>query len=192
MKNKIILLVHEGFFTQRIGAFNNVNLDEIRALIAKNGLSSELLEYSQLASFSYNVDNSAIYWCGSHQNRDVKAYINDVLTARFSDRDNLIPSLKTILAHENKGIMGMLASELALDFIPQDYLCVAQDIDVQLPVVTKLLSGAGSIGVALAKNRTDIKATVAKAKRWSSTLQDVKDGLKNVVRSLRGKQYQAD
>ena len=81
---RIILLTFEGQFAQSLDRFESMDLDAIRAHLGQSGFTTDLSEYAELVE--QGVDEQAIYVCGSHQNREVKAYIDDVLLARFADR----------------------------------------------------------------------------------------------------------
>jgi hypothetical protein len=194
MNKKIIILVHEDFFTQHLYEYQNVNLEFIINLLTNKGFNVEVLEYSALAKQSYTIDNDAIYWTGSHQNIDVKKYINDILIARFINRDNLVPRLETVISHENKGMQGMLASELGINLISQDYHCTTTVPNNYLSetVVFKSLGGAGSVGVSLAKNKKEYQQKIRMNLLLDSTFLNIKEMSKNVIRRLLKRNSQAN
>jgi hypothetical protein len=194
MNKKIIILVHEGFFTQHLYEYQNVNLEFIINQLTKEGFNVEILEYSVLAKQSYIIDNDAIYWTGSHQNIDVKQYINDILIARFINRDNLVPRLETVISHENKGMQGMLAAELGINLISQDYHCTTTVPNNYLSetVVFKSLGGAGSVGVSLAKNKIQYQQKIRMNLLLNTTFLNIKEMSKNVIRRLLKRNSQAN
>jgi hypothetical protein len=194
MNKKIIILVHEGFFTQHLFEYQNINLDFVTEKLTNAGFSLEFLEYHTLAKQSYVVEREAIYWTGSHQNLDVKQYVNDILISRFIGRDNLVPKLETVISHENKGMQGMLASELGINLISQDYHCATTVPSDYLSntVVFKSLGGAGSVGVSLAKNKQQYQRKIRMNLLLNATLLNIKEMSKNVIRRLLKRNSQAD
>lgn len=194
MMKKIIILVHEGFFTQHLNEYQNIDLKIVELALKSSGLEVEYLEYQTLAHYDYQIEDEAIYWCGSHQNISIKQYINDVLTARFCHRNNLIPSLDTVLAHENKGLMGILAAEKGLPYIKQHYrLADTHSVseDLTYPFVFKSLGGAGSKGVSLVKTKKQLYRSINSTKRLDITFKEIKENVKNIARKLLKRNAQA-
>lgn len=191
---KIIILLNNGFFTQHLHEYQNIDLFSVEKLLQEKGFLVEYLEYNQLGCFDYEIDDDAIYWSGSHQNVSVKHYINDVLFSRFNGKTNIVPALDTILAHENKGIMGILASEKKLPYIKQNY-CLANknnlDSGSKYPFVYKLLGGAGSKGVKLIRNRQEQLTAISRTKLLELSTKEVKEGAKNIIRNLIRRKEQA-
>lgn len=195
MKSKIIILQHKGFFTQHLNEYKNIDMSLVCDELNRAGFDVDFLEYNKLAEFDYQVDESAIYWTGSHQNISVKHYINDVLTARFIARSNLVPALDTVLAHENKGIMGILAAEKSLSYISQDYRIeteVKDRDDIKFPFVYKSLGGAGSKGVALVGNKKELSKSILASKVQDISIKEIKEGAKNLLRKILRRGEQAD
>lgn len=190
---KIILLVYKGFFTQHLREFQNINLNFICEELSQKGFAVELLEYAALGEFNYEVDESATYWVGSHQNPEVKQYINDVLFARFFNKSNIVPPLQTIIAHENKGLQGMLAKELGIAMIPQSYHCSAP-VDapyLDYPAVFKKLDGAGSSGVSLVYSNKELISKIKRNIIETASIKKIKEAGKNIVRQLLNRKEQA-
>ncbi|WP_162922483.1 hypothetical protein [Aliivibrio sp. EL58] len=190
---KIIILVHDGFFTQHLHEYQNIDLSVVEEALKRFDCEVKYLEYQDLANYNYQVDENAVYWCGSHQNISIKQYINDVLTARFYNRNNLVPSLDTVLAHENKGLMGILAAEKMLPYIKQNYRLadkISLPQQVSYPFVFKSLGGAGSKGVSLVKNQKQFLQSIKCTLRLDRSLKEVKEDARNIARKLlkRGEQ----
>ncbi|WP_219605012.1 hypothetical protein, partial [Vibrio parahaemolyticus] len=61
----------------------------------------DLLDFESL-QFEINNSDSSLYVCGSHQNLDVKKYLDDVLSLPVFD-SVVIPDRDLIKCHENKG-----------------------------------------------------------------------------------------
>lgn len=194
MNKKIIILVHDGFFTQHLHEYQNIDLIVVEAELKEAGYEVSYLDYQALAHYDYQVDEDAIYWCGSHQNTSIKQYINDVLIGRFSHRNNLIPPLDTVLAHENKGLMGILAAEKALPYIEQNYRIAnmnSMPTGLSYPFVFKSLGGAGSKGVSLVKNEKQVCRNIKSTQWLNISVKELKEGAKSIVRRLLKRNEQA-
>lgn len=191
---KIIILQHNGFFTQHLKEYQNIDMSLVCSELENAGYKFEFLEYKHLADYHYKVDDSAIYWTGSHQNISVKHYINDVLTARFMGRNNLVPGLDTVLAHENKGLMGMLAAEKALPFVAQNYhiSSVENPSLAKFPFVFKALGGAGSKGVSLIHDRKQLLKALRTTTFLEASVREMREGVKNRLRKWLNRKEQAD
>ncbi|WP_221274534.1 hypothetical protein [Thaumasiovibrio subtropicus] len=118
-----------------------------------------------------------------------------MLASRFIGRDNLIPSLDTVLAHENKGMMGILAAERGLPYIKQDY-CISHrnesKQELSYPFVYKALGGAGSKGVSLVHNKKDHSRSIGRSLFADLSIREFKEGVKNTVRKLLNRKAQAE
>ncbi|WP_417685378.1 hypothetical protein [Pseudidiomarina gelatinasegens] len=186
MKNKLILLTHKGFFTQDILGYRNIDLELLQYTLIQEGIEVDVLEYSELANFDYQINNESLYICGSHQNKDVKSYINDILLARFSQRSNIIPSLAQVFAHENKGVMGVLSSELGLNLVPQDYHLHYNSPKLTYPIILKTIDGAGSKGVSKSSSSNQTSRFVRRVLIQQATLSGIIQVAKNVIKRLLG------
>lgn len=188
---RIILLTHKGFFTQSLPDFKNVEIEKIFSQLTYLGYECELLEYNDLAKFDYLIDDQAIYWIGSHQNPTVIRFIKDVLFARFHNRRNIVPSIETILCHENKGLMGLIASERSLEFVKQNYCCDTRISLHEQVAVFKKTTGAGSSGVSrIDKSRNNLGKFYRNAIQIS-TIDGLINISKNSLRKIINRKTQA-
>lgn len=194
MKKNIVILTQNGFFTQGLKPHINVDLDLIISKLNKKGFSVNTLEYSELGRFEFLVDPNTIYWSGSHQNVSEKKYIHDILFARFINNNNIVPPLDTILSHENKGIMGNIASTRKLPLVEQDYINTKCDNieKIEIPFVYKELTGAGSKGVRLVKDKKNLDKIIKKSLIDDLSFYSFRQILKNLIRRLTNRNDQAN
>ena len=143
-KMHIKILHHKYYFGQSLPTFKSMDLSLLESRLNSYGFQTSLITFEEL-QFEDNEEN-CYYLCGSHQNIDVKAYLDDVL-----DLPNLsgkiIPSRRLIKAHENKGFQGLIANSKGAPFESQEYFVEIKSIEEKK--VIKLINGAGSGGVVL-------------------------------------------
>lgn len=150
--NKVVLLHHNFYFGQSLPTYKGMDMDAISKELVILGFDVEMLSYQELALAE--VKNDCIYLSGSHQNTDVKSYIDDILSVAFARKDNLVPSLELIKCHENKGVQGLLSKKLGLNYINQEYFVEVTPTSSR--TVIKRISGAGSAGVSLVDSEPEV------------------------------------
>lgn len=149
MNKKIYIVTVDRFFGQSIPTEKSLDTSLLQQEFKKFGHETELIDIEDVANGV--LDENAIYLFGSHQNADIKRYIDDVVSIRFLHQPyKCIPPAQYILAHENKGIQAMLATQLGLDLSQQTYH-YRSDHKVDRMHVAKLVDGAGSNGVFIAQ-----------------------------------------
>lgn len=173
-KMKIKVLHHKEYFGQRIPTFKSIDLELFVNHIKSFGYDVELLDFESL-QFEINNSDGSLYVCGSHQNLDVKKYLDDVLSLPVFD-GVVIPDRDLIKCHENKGYQGLYAKQKDLPFIEQSYYIEPRNISERK--VLKLVNGAGSGGVTLVSKTEELNKFIRK-----SILSRV--GIKRVAYYLR-------
>lgn len=171
MKIKIITV--NGYFGQRLPTSKSIDVSLLVSLMHGYGFESEIVDIQDVQNALVNEE--ARYIVGSHQNTNIKKYINDVLTIKFEGyKDCLVPSLRNVLAHENKGIQALIMKEFPEIFVQQDYFYRDEGINVTAPKVLKRTYGAGSFGVALINNDEDYICKKRKMFLGDTTFNDIK------------------
>ncbi|EGR1023373.1 hypothetical protein EFU34_13200 [Vibrio cholerae] len=156
---KIKVLHHKKYFGQKIPTFKSIDLEVFINRISSSGYDVELMDFESL-QFEINKDNESLYICGSHQNPDVKRYLDDILSLpTFSNV--IIPNRDLIRCHENKGYQGIYAKYKGIEFVNQSYYIESQDIEYKR--VLKLVNGAGSGGVTLVDTKIGLNKFIRKA-----------------------------
>lgn len=141
------ILHHEMYFGQGLPTFRSMRLDLLQSEFKRYGVKAQFLSYEALQDHA--IDLNAIYLASGHQNPSVKAYILDILHAKFSGTEGLLyPKWDLIYAHDNKGFQGLLAKNLGIPLVSQQYR-IEQKVSGPQKEVLKRIGGAGSGGVSL-------------------------------------------
>ncbi|EKG5314013.1 hypothetical protein ACX29Z_000455 [Escherichia coli] len=153
---KINIITVDGYFGQRLPTSKSLELQSLEQHLNLYGVKCEFIDIQDVQNLRLDSDTRCII--GSHQNLGVKKYIDDVISIKFENyRDSLIPSVRNILAHENKGVQAIIMKECPDLFVQQNYY-YRDDIEINKVKVLKRTYGAGSFGVALATdNKTFLK-----------------------------------
>ncbi|WP_146145669.1 hypothetical protein [Photobacterium damselae] len=145
--NKIIIVHFNHYFGQLLPTEKSIDISLLKYELLKLKFDVDYKSYEQLAN--NKLDEDAYYLIGSHQNKDVKKYIDDICNIKLRNKKT-IPSVDMILAHENKGIQAMLNNEYQLGIVNQDFLLINRDNYCETNKVSKFTSGSGSSGVFMA------------------------------------------
>jgi hypothetical protein len=172
---KIKILHHQKYFGQSLPTFKSMDLNLLETSLQKLGFSTSLISFEELQNEI--PSNDTFYLCGSHQNMDVKSYLDDVLDLECFE-NKIIPNRRLVKAHENKGFQGVLAKALGLPYEEQLYFIEPQSLNETK--VIKLVNGAGSGGVKLCNNNKELNAFLFKALA-------LKLGVKRLAYFLRAK-----
>ncbi|WP_455814386.1 hypothetical protein [Pseudomonas graminis] len=180
MEFKLVLI--EGFFGQRLPTSKSMDVTAIIGHFKNAGHTCETIDIQDL-QFEEIDKNDAVYLFGSHQNPEIKKYINDVASVQFSLHQNKsIPGLMNLLAHENKGIQSLLMRKMGDGFIPQCYYY--RDVAVTERTVIKKTSGAGSFGVALIDNSEQLVKTKRRMFFPETRVEHLKFHIREITKKL--------
>lgn len=176
--SRLYILHHDRYFGQGLPTFKSMSIESMAKGFRNCQFDVELLSFEELSK--HKVVDDATYICGSHQNKQVKEYLDDILDIKFHNRDNLFPSKTLIKAHDNKGYQGVLAEELSLSYVSQAYYVERKEIDKKS--VIKAIGGAGSGGVGLVSSTRELSRFIRKI-----TIFDI--GLKRLAYLFRSRIY---
>lgn len=145
---KINIVCFRGYFGQSLPTPQSLDVDILAQHFSTYGYETAICDLEVLANEGIEADS--YYLFGSHQNPDIKAYYNDVVSCLFAESNRCIPAMQYILAHENKGVQSLLNERFKLGMPKQIYKLVhASDPFTYNNRVHKLISGSGSSGVFL-------------------------------------------
>jgi len=150
---RINIVTIDGYFGQSLPTENTLNVKEISTKLVTSGYCVDIIDIESVARDG--IDPSSIYLVGSHQNKAVKKYIDGILSVTSSLKNiDVIPRVELILAHENKGLQSIIARELRLPLISQDYKLSSEynSRSSKKQSVIKLIDGSGSEGVFIASS----------------------------------------
>jgi hypothetical protein len=160
---KLYFVVDEGrYFAQQKFPWQSMDCD---ALV--NRLSSFYDVQEVTLKWLYDnfrsVSDSIVLYSSS-QRGEHKQFIADLMII-LAERNVLIPSYESLLAHDNKGFQTLLASKYKLNYVEAVYYSdVTQvPVDQAYPCVVKTINGASSNGVELAESFEDIKKFICRS-----------------------------
>lgn len=146
---RVVLVTIDGFFGQSIPTERSLDIRWLASQLEEYGHEIGVTELEELTNGA--MCRNDVYVFGSHQNPEVKRYLDDVVSTVFAlDRGRCIPRPELLLAHENKGIQSILVRLLGLDMPSQQYV-LGERPPVDASLVVKHVAGAGSGKVFLAK-----------------------------------------
>lgn len=193
---KDIVIVHfGGYFGQRLPTEITVDLNLLKVELNKYGYNVCFKTYNEIANGE--IEDNVYYLIGSHQNKAVKKYIDDICNIKLRGK-NVLPSVDMILAHENKGVQAMLNDKLNLGLLAQEYSIVSRDDYCVSDMVSKFTGGSGSSGVFIAKVNEKYNKYIKKVFYKDINIQNAIDYIKYTVlkflypRTVERKKYFQD
>jgi len=155
MKRKICIVHVNGYFGQSLPTETGLNMKEISSELKKMGLIVSSVELQCLVNGEIEPDS--IYVFGSHQNPDIKKYIDDFVSVQsIVSNIETIPRPELILCHENKGVQAILSKTFSDDILKQQYIITDSNLECLGSSVYKSVSGSGSSGVFTASNEKEL------------------------------------
>lgn len=178
--NRLFIVSYNGYFGHGLNVDNSLNIDILYQNLCEN-FDVKLIDVQDLLNME--IKNDDFFWITSHQNPDVKKYLNDISIGLFLDsQEQIIPSLKLYLSHDNKGIQSLLYNKgKDIGLINQQYkldYCLINDNKV-----FKTISGAGGQGVSIVNNNKMKKKLLEL--RWRTiTIFEMKMECKEFVKKI--------
>lgn len=176
MKRILILHDYRKFFATKFEGTvekhtgTTMNVDTLKLLFEEQGFSVEVSEISRLDYTKDYSDYNVVFPSSEDNGLFYKEYIEDVLWFLKRGGAKLIPEFEYFRAHSNKSFQEMLRQQFsdgalkapsarAIGHLHELEACLSE---VKYPVVVKVANGAGSKGVVLVKNETELKAIAKK------------------------------
>ncbi|HIF9179489.1 TPA: hypothetical protein ACX6QL_000517 [Photobacterium damselae] len=155
MKNKIYLMtLDSGYFGSALNSWEQLNVNEIYEYLKckLDDYEVKVTTISKILNQEIEKEDIIIY-CSFDIN-SVDLYIKDIFY--FLDKKcNLVPSYDHLLAFENKGFQEIYRKVHKLDELNSKYIIDSDELPDEYPYVFKKITGAGSSGVFLIKNKDD-------------------------------------
>lgn len=154
--NKIfIATLPNGYFGLASASWKTINTDLIAKHLIKDGYNCTIVPVDKLLDITLNHNDIVIYTSSDEER--IRAYLRDVLYI-VSKKCTIVPSYETLLAHENKGFQQLLRNEKHFGDLEGNYSFDFDDLSSEFPYVYKQVTGAGSSGVSLIKDETNLKS----------------------------------
>lgn len=113
------------------------------------------ISVTDILSTVFHENDVLIYT--SSEREEIRSYLKDVLYY-IKDKCLLAPSYEVLLAHENKGFQEVVRLEKDINNLSSQYLFNIEQLNISFPYVLKTVTGSGSRGVQLVKNKSDLEA----------------------------------
>lgn len=188
----INIITVNGYFGQRLPTEISLNTVELEHGLKSYGYKVSFIDIQDL---QFNeIETGSVYLFGSHQNKDIKKYIEDCVLTIFDSVDDalLIPSSINILAHDNKGVQALIAQKIGRDEFPeQAYYYRSQHVD-KIKVI-KSISGAGSSGVDLVDSDIKLNKVLKRFSLYDFNFNNLAFSIKNTLKKIIfKKRYSSD
>lgn len=145
-----IATLPNGFFGSAGHSWKSLDVNRLSTLL---DYPTEIITINDLMNISFAADDTVIYTSDDEEN--IRLYLRDVMY--FVDKKcRILPNYNMLLGQENKGFQELFRSELGFGNLRGSYFFDIDDSKLPLPKVLKTVSGAGSSGVFLAKDKSDI------------------------------------
>lgn len=127
---------------------------ELASLLSVSLVPVQVVRIDELFEHDLGQDDLVIYT--SSDEPSIRGYIKDVMYL-VSKRCQIIPNYEALLAHENKGFQELMRRDLNVGNLHGGYHFDLDARPQEYPFVFKTIDGAGSTGVALVRDRSDLK-----------------------------------
>lgn len=173
----------DDYFGHGLKVEDSLDVSEVSKCLAEKGIDSKVKDIRDISEIKLRENDYV--WLSSHQNPDVKKYINDIAIGLFIENQNkLIPSLKLFLAHDNKGLQSMLYnSGREFGLIPQRYCMDGVSQNFEGKKVFKSISGAGGQGVSLT-SADGLESKVLKMKSENTSKYECKLAIREFFKKI--------
>lgn len=146
-----LLTMPDGAFGSAGQSWAKLDIDKIKENLKFKILISDI---SEIGNIEFNDDDTLIYT--SSENEAVRIYLKNSLYY-IKDKVNIIPSYELLMAHEDKGFQEILKQEKKIGNLKGEYILDIPNRKIIFPKVLKTSQGAGSSGVFLVKNTSELK-----------------------------------
>lgn len=150
-----------GGFYQKKTMYHSLN---VGYLIEKLSVKFDVkrINHFDMANDKFNEDDIFIFT--SSQIMNYKSYLEDMLLVHKDYKT--IPSIESLLAHENKRYQGMYLKKLGRETIKTDYYGDFKDLREYIyPIVVKGLDGSSSRNVKICKSKKEAIRFIKKLER---------------------------
>ncbi|MDH1699105.1 hypothetical protein N5I05_11295 [Acinetobacter johnsonii] len=151
MKNVYFATLPDGSFSSAGQSWKKLNIEK---MVSKLNFSARVISFNELDEMILSSDDIIIYT--SSENPEVRQFIKNKLYY-IKDKCVLIPSYDLLMAHEDKGFQEIMKKEKKFGNLKGCYIFDIDNHQFNYPKVLKTAQGAGSSGVFLVKDNTDLK-----------------------------------
>lgn len=141
------------YFGNSSQSWLSIDVDLIKNYLVDKGFVVDIVKITDL--FNINFDkNDYVFYC-SFDNIEIASYIKDLMYF-VAKKVKIVPNYDLLLCFENKGAQELYKKHYNFGDLKGDYFFDINDFDNNYPKVFKTNSGAGSTGVYLIKNESQL------------------------------------
>lgn len=147
-----IATLPNGFFGSSGQSWKSIDVKKLASLL---NYKTEIITINDLMKIDFEKTDIVVYTSSDEKN--IRFYLQDIMYF-VSKKCNIVPSYELLMSHENKGFQQLLRDKLGIGNLAGNYFFDLDDSKLAAPKVLKTVSGAGSTGVFLAKDKKDISS----------------------------------
>lgn len=148
-----------GYFGSAPQSWMTLDIEKISKAIKDQNFTVIQTTIDKIINFDLQPSDIVIYTSSDEEN--IRNYIKDIMYF-INQKCTIIPPYEILLAHENKGYQELYRRTHKFGNLEGGYLFDLEQIPENFPLVYKKISGAGSSGVALIRNRADLTSIYSK------------------------------
>lgn len=180
------------------GYYHSMDLSRVKQGFIEYGFQVDIVKFSDLNFYDNFLNVFILYHTTEDTGQFYKRYIEDIIFYLQLKGAIVLPEYKYLKAHHNKGFMELLRKTFRneeLKTIDSYYYGNSDDISSNIydyPLVVKQVSGAGSSGVLLAKNRfelTKVLKRISQGYMFENVLNIPIYFVKNIIKLFFNKIY---
>ncbi len=139
-----------GYFGSTGQSWKGMDVKKIASLL---NYDTEIITINDLMDITFEPEDIVVYT--SSDERNIRLYLRDVMFF-INQKCRIFPNYDMLLSHENKGFQELFRRSNHIGGLAGNYFFDIDDSNLPMPKVLKTVSGAGSSGVFLAKNKKDV------------------------------------
>lgn len=145
-----IATLPNGFFGSTGQSWNSLDVKRVASLL---NYDTEIVTINDLMHINFDETDTVVYT--SSDERNIRFYLQDVMYF-INKKCRILPSYDILMSHENKGFQELLRTEIGFGNLRGNYFFDIDDSILSIPKVLKSVSGSGSSGVFLVRDKDDL------------------------------------
>ncbi len=146
-----IATLPNGYFGSTGQSWQSINVDKLASLL---NYDTQIVTINDLMHIDFKETDTVVYTSSDEKN--IRFYLQDVMYF-INKKCKIVPNYNILMSHENKGFQELLRSDLGFGNLNGHYFFDIDDSCLPTPKVLKTVTGAGSSGVFLVKDKNDIE-----------------------------------
>ncbi|MBO1532081.1 hypothetical protein J3492_12860 [Psychrobacter sp. F1192] len=145
-----IATLPNGYFGSSGQSWKTLDVEKIASML---NFDTQIITVNDLKGIDLDASDVVIYTSSDEEN--IRQYLIDLMYW-INKKCHILPSYEMLLSHENKGFQQLMRDQYGFGRLSGSYLFDIDDSRLSMPKVLKTVSGAGSTGVSLIRNKKDL------------------------------------